>query len=87
MEHGLKDIAFYVQNAYNTLHSCHNFPAGSRQATRGARVCETSLFCCMPCTGQFGGPVRKATGRVTYTPPQLGDKSPWSQTGTQQGAQ
>ena len=26
MEHGLKVIAFYVQKAYNTLHSCHNFP-------------------------------------------------------------
>ena len=32
MEHGLKDIAFYFQKTYNTLHSCHNFPAGSRQA-------------------------------------------------------
>ena len=31
----LKDIAFYVQkHIYNTLHSCHNFPAGSRQAAR-----------------------------------------------------
>ena len=44
MEHGLKVIAFYVQKAYNTLHSCHNFPAGSRQAVRGARICETSLL-------------------------------------------
>ena len=44
MEYGLKDIAFYVQYAYNTLHSCHNFPAGSRQAARGARICETSLL-------------------------------------------
>ena len=44
MEHGLKDIALYVQNTYNTLHSCHNFPAGSRQAARGACICETSLF-------------------------------------------
>ena len=43
MEHGLKDIAFYVKK-YNTLHSCHNFPAGSRQAARGARMCETSLL-------------------------------------------
>ena len=34
MEHGLKDIAFYVQN----------FSAGSRQAARGAHICETSLF-------------------------------------------
>ena len=25
-------------------HSCHNFPAGSRQAARGARICETSLL-------------------------------------------
>ena len=29
---------------YNTLHSCHNFPAGSRQAARVARICETSLL-------------------------------------------
>ena len=29
---------------YNTLHSCHNFPAGSRQAARCARICETSLL-------------------------------------------
>ena len=27
-----------------TLHSCHNFPAGLRQAVRGARICETSLL-------------------------------------------
>ena len=26
---------------YNTLHSCHNFPAGSREAARSARICET----------------------------------------------
>ena len=29
---------------YNTLHSCHNFPAGLRQAARGACICETSLY-------------------------------------------
>ena len=29
---------------YNTLYSCHNFLAGSRQAARGARICETSLL-------------------------------------------
>ena len=44
MGHGLKDTAFNVQKHTNTLHSCHNFPAGSRQAARGARICETSLF-------------------------------------------
>ena len=44
MEHGLKDIALYIKKTYNILHSCHNFPAGSRQAARGARNCETSLF-------------------------------------------
>ena len=26
------------------MQSCHNFPAGSRQATRGACICETSLL-------------------------------------------
>ena len=25
---------------FNTLHSCHNFPTGSRQAVRGAHICE-----------------------------------------------
>ena len=44
MEHGLKVIAFYVQKACNTLHRCHNFPACSRQAARGTRICETSLL-------------------------------------------
>ena len=44
MEHGLKDTVFYVQKHTNTLHSCHNFPAGSRQAARGACICETSLL-------------------------------------------
>ena len=29
---------------FNTLHSCHNFPAGSRQAARGAGICEISLL-------------------------------------------
>ena len=29
---------------YNTLHSCHNFPAGSREAARVARICETGLI-------------------------------------------
>ena len=29
---------------YITLHSSHNFPAGSRQAARGTRICETSLL-------------------------------------------
>ena len=47
MEHGLKYITFYVQWTYNTLHSCHNFPAGLRQAARGARICETSLLYCI----------------------------------------
>ena len=44
MEHGLKDIAIICSKPYNTLHSCHNFPAGSQQAARGARICETSLL-------------------------------------------
>ena len=29
---------------YNTLYSCHKFSAGSRQATRGSHICETSLL-------------------------------------------
>ena len=26
---------------HNTLHRCHNFPAGLWQATRGTHICET----------------------------------------------
>ena len=37
-------MAFFCSKAYNTLLSCHNFPAGSREATRIARICETSLL-------------------------------------------
>ena len=44
MEHGLKYIAFLCSKTYSTLHSCHNFPAGSQQSTRGTHICETSLF-------------------------------------------
>ena len=33
-----------LKKIYNTLQSCHNFPAGSRQAARGARICKTSLL-------------------------------------------
>ena len=47
MEHRLKDIVFDIQETYNTLHSCYNFPVGSRKATRGARICETSLLGCI----------------------------------------
>ena len=40
----IKIYCVLCSKTYNTLHSCHNFPAGSRQATRGARICETSLL-------------------------------------------
>ena len=33
-----------LKKPYTTSHSCHNFPAGLREAARGARICETSLF-------------------------------------------
>ena len=33
-----------MSKTYNTSHSCHNFPVGSRQAARGARICKTNLF-------------------------------------------
>ena len=32
------------KQTYNALPSCHNFPAGSRQAAKGAHICETSLL-------------------------------------------
>ena len=40
----IKRYCVLCSKTYNPLHRCHNFPAGSRQATRGARICETSLY-------------------------------------------
>ena len=40
----IKRYCAFCSKTYNTLHSCHNFPAGSRQAAGGARTCERSLF-------------------------------------------
>ena len=40
----IKRYCILCSKAYNTSHSCHNFPAGSRQAARGACICETSLL-------------------------------------------
>ena len=40
----IKRYCALCSKTYNTLHSCHNFPGGSRQAARGARICETGLF-------------------------------------------
>ena len=37
-------VNFLCSKAYNTLHSCHDFPAGSWQATRGARISLSSLL-------------------------------------------
>ena len=39
-----KRYCLFCSKAYNTLESCHNFPAGSREAARVARICETSLL-------------------------------------------
>ena len=40
----IKRYRVLCSKPYNTLRSFHNFPAGSRQATRGARICETILL-------------------------------------------
>ena len=40
----IKRYCILCSKTYNTLHSCHNFPAGSQQAARGAGICETSLL-------------------------------------------
>ena len=41
----IKIYCVLCSKTYNTLHSCHNFPAGSRQAAGGASICEMSLLC------------------------------------------
>ena len=38
---------------YNTLHSCHNFPVGSRQAPRGVHIYEMSLLCEKGCSFHY----------------------------------
>ena len=42
----IKIYCALCSKTYNTLHSCHNFPDGSQQAARGARICEMSLLLC-----------------------------------------
>ena len=39
----IKRYCVLCSKTYNTLHSCYNFLAGSRQAARVARICEMSL--------------------------------------------
>ena len=39
-----KKILRFLFKTYNTLHSCHNFPAGSWEAARVAPICEMSLL-------------------------------------------
>ena len=40
----IKRYCILCSETINTLHSCHNFPAGSQQVANGARICETSLL-------------------------------------------
>ena len=40
----IKRYCVLSSKTYNTMHSCYNFPVGSRQAARGTRICETSLY-------------------------------------------
>ena len=46
-----KILRSMFKNIYNTLYSCQYFPAGSRQAARGAHICETSLLSCVSIGG------------------------------------
>ena len=40
----IKKYCALCSKTYDTLHSCHNFLVGLRQAARGIRICEKSLF-------------------------------------------
>ena len=44
----IKRYCVLCSKTYNTLHSCHNFPAGSRQAASATRICETSKLLTSP---------------------------------------
>ena len=45
VEHGLEYFKSYVQKHIAHMAVCSGPPAGSRQATRGACISETHLFC------------------------------------------
>ena len=40
----IKRYCVLCSKTYHTLHICHNFPASSRHAARGVRICETSVL-------------------------------------------
>ena len=40
----IKRYCVLCSKTYNTMHSCHNFPASSRQTARSACICEMSLL-------------------------------------------
>ena len=42
--HGSEYITFYMQKHIAHLAACFTPPAGSRQAARGSRICETRLL-------------------------------------------
>ena len=44
MEHGLKDIGFYVQKHITTRAVSHNFLLVHDKPPRGARICEAILL-------------------------------------------
>ena len=71
MEHGLKDIAFYVQKH---ITPCHNFPAGSRQAARGGRIYCLSIPYLEGSGGIQGDPLLSWCKR--YIDNQLGRRCP-----------
>ena len=74
MEHGLKDIAFYVQNIQQFELSCQNFPLVRDKPPGGARICETGLLVqIMDC---------RQIGAKPLCEPMLGyyQLNPWEQT-------
>ena len=44
MEISVLRAAWSQLKTYHTLHSCHNFPVGLREASRGTHICETILL-------------------------------------------
>ena len=57
----MKRYCVSCSKTFNTLHSCYNFPAGSRQAARGAASVKRVDFSDITYNEEFGNPVTRLT--------------------------
>ena len=56
----IKRYCVLCSKRYNPLHNCHNFPAGSLQADRVARICETRQLLTHSWTHEMMAPITQS---------------------------